>query len=207
MNWVIETERWNWNDIDEPGPENNSNKYWRLGKKICLKTKTFIVHKGGNSKHLYSHVSFRLWTTNYPDRKGKCIEILFLQYSLSLQDQQMMPKIAWIIYEAFNRPVLSLQDASMLDTPTVIRGAVPYLLPSSLMASHASKANIWRIQHAWIQNRRKIREQPLWLLGARHQVESFFSNCNCFTAKFLRETQDKSLLWDFRNVGRGKNVL
>lgn len=90
---------------------------------------------GGNSKHLSIHVSFRPWTTNCLHRKGKRLEILFPQCSLALPDQQMTLKIAQIISDAFNQPVLSLQNASTWDAPTTLRGAAPHSL-------QASKANM-----------------------------------------------------------------
>lgn len=61
MNWVIETERWNWNDIDEPGPENNCQTNMEdLEKKSVLRQRpslytreeiqnTFIVMSASDS--------------------------------------------------------------------------------------------------------------------------------------------------------------
>lgn len=77
-NWIMETEEQNWNSIRRTlSRKLLSNKHGKLEKKPQPQTKTPIVHRGGNSKHLYIHVCFGPRTTSYLDRKGKHIENAF----------------------------------------------------------------------------------------------------------------------------------
>jgi len=115
--------------------------------------------------------------------KANTSRTLFPQCSLSLPDQEMMPKITQIIYDAFNRPVLSLQNASWADGALSQVGLLGVHQPAPHCCPPGPgqrSTNTTRVTN----KKGKMWEQLLRLLGAKHQVESFLSPCNCFTAKF-----------------------
>lgn len=142
-NWIMEIEERNWNGIRRTWSRKLlSNKHGKLEKKCFTLRQRLPLYTGEEIQNTFIFMSASdsgqpaIWTG-----KANTSKTLLPQCSLGLPDQDMMPKIARIIYDAFNWPVPSLWNTPWTDRPTALHRTAPRPPASSLTAAHRSRAS------------------------------------------------------------------